>query len=96
MECLAPENTGKKPVEEFEQTKKSLREKLELIEHPIVLTGDIHRSPVFNIPSGTHYPILMSEEIAANCITATRMTMERVASEELISHYETGIWVVER
>ena len=92
MECLVPDNTDKKPEEELEKDKESLREKLELIENPIVLTGDTYRSPVINVPHGTHYPsILMSEEIAANCITSTPITMERVASEKLISHYEPRI-----
>ena len=88
MECLAPENTDKKSDEELEKDKKSLREKLELIENPIVLTGYTHRSPVIDIPRGAHYPsILTSEEIARNCITATPITMERVEPERLISHY---------
>ena len=46
MECIAPDNTDKKPEEELEKDKESLREKLELIENPIVLTGDTHKSPV--------------------------------------------------
>ncbi len=92
MECLAPQNTDKKSDEELERVKKSLREKFELIENPIVITGNTYRSPVIDISRGAYYPsILMSEEIAGNCITATPMTMERVASEKLISHYEPRI-----
>ena len=48
MECIAPNNTDKKSEEELERDKKSLLEKLELIENPIVLTGDTHKSPVIN------------------------------------------------
>ena len=92
MEYLAPENTDKKSDAELEMDKKSLREKLELIESPIVLTGDTYRSPVINISRDAHYQsILMSEEIAANCIRATPITMERVEPEKLISHYEPRI-----
>ena len=40
MECLAPNNTDKKPEEEFERVKKALREKMGLIENPIVLEGE--------------------------------------------------------
>ena len=92
MECIAPGNTDKKDKESFEKDKKSLREKLELIQNPIALTGATYRSPIIDVPHGTHYRgILMSEEIAANCITSTPITMERVASEKLISHYEPRI-----
>ena len=92
MECIAPNNTDKKDAEAFEKDKKSLREKLELIENPIVLTGETYKSPVIDVPNRVHYlSILMSEEIAANCITSTSITMERVAPEKLISHYEPRI-----
>ena len=88
MESLAPENTAKKPVEEFEQTKKSLREKLEMIENPIVLTGDTNTSGLIKIPPCIEYfSILTSEEIARNCILLTPITIKRVAPEKLISHY---------
>ena len=92
MECIAPDNTDKKDVESFEKDKKSLREKLELIENPIVLTGKTYRPPMIDVPNGTHCPsILMSEEVAANCITSTLITMERMAPESLISYYEPRI-----
>lgn len=92
MECIAPDNTDKKDVESFEKDKKSLREKLELIENPIVLTGKTYRPPMIDVPNGTHCPsILMSEEVAANCITSTLITMERIAPESLISYYEPRI-----
>ena len=85
IECLAPNRASS-------AEKEQLLRRLKLIENPIVLTGDTYRSPVIDIPHGTHYPsILMSEEIAANCITATPIIMERVASEKLISHYEPRI-----
>lgn len=92
MECIAPDNTDKKDAEAFEKNKKSLREKLELIENPIVLAGETYKSPMIDVPNRVHYlSILMSEEIAANCITSTPITMERVAPEKLISHYEPRI-----
>ena len=92
MECIAPNNTDGKSGEELEKNKKSLREKLELIENSIVFTGETYRSPVIDVPNRAHYlSILMSEEIAANCITSTPITMERVSSEKLISHYEPRI-----
>ena len=92
MECIAPDNTDKKSEEAFEKDKKSLREKLELIENPIVLTGKTYRPPMIDVPNGAHQPsILMSEEIAANCITSTPITMERIAPENLISYYEPRI-----
>ena len=85
MECLAPNRAT-------EVEKRWLLNRLKLIGNPIVLAGDTYRSPMIDIPHGTHYPsILMSEEIAANCITATPIIMKRVASEKLISHYEPRI-----
>lgn len=85
IECLAPNRASS-------AEKEQLLRRLKLIENPIVLIGDTYRSPVIDIPHGTHYPsILMSEEIAANCITVTPIIMKRVASENLISHYEPRI-----
>ena len=47
---------------------------------------------MIDVPNGAHQPsILMSEEIAANCITSTPITMERIAPENLISYYEPRI-----
>lgn len=92
MECLAPENTDKKSDEELKKDKKSLREKLELIEHPIILTGNTNTSPLIDIPLGSEYfSILTSEQIAKNCITSTPITMRRVEMDKLISHYEPRI-----
>ena len=92
MECLAPENSDKKSDEELEKDKKSLREKLELIENPIVLTGYTHRSPVIEIPLDSSYTtFLTSERIAKNCITKSPIVMEGVTPEKLISHYEPRI-----
>ena len=83
MECIAPREPFRR---------QSLCRKLRLIENPIVLTGDTHISPVIEIPVGAEYSgILSSEEIARNCITSTPITMERVAPEKLISHYEPRI-----
>ena len=65
MECLAPQNTDRKSDEELEIAKKSLREKFELIENPIVLTGDTYRSPVINIPHG--YTLPKYSYIRRNC-----------------------------
>ena len=96
MECIAPNNTDGKSEKELEKDKKSLREKLELIENPIVLTGETYISSVissmFDMFPGSHYlSILTSEEIAGNCIAATPVTMERVAPKNLISYYEPRI-----
>lgn len=92
MECLAPENTDKKSDEELKKDKKSLREKLELIENPIVLTGETNTSPLIDIPLGIKYSsILTSEQVAKNCITGTPIIMKRVELSKLISHYEPRI-----
>ena len=97
MECLAPQNTDKKSDEELEKDKKSLREKLELIENPIVLTGSTNISPVIAIPRGVEYSgILTSEQIARNCILSISIAMERVIPEKLISYYEPKINVLKK
>ena len=92
MECIAPDNTDRKSEETFEKDKKSLREKLELIENPIVLTGESYISSVFDMFPGSYYlSILTSEEIAGNCIAGTPVKMERVTPKNLISYYEPRI-----
>ena len=92
IECIAPENTDKKSEAEFEKIKGFLREKLELIENPIVLTGTtnipdtivIFDNPANDIQLPT---FLASEQIAKNCITAVPIKMECVPPKELIAHY---------
>ena len=85
MECLAPNRASS-------AEKEQLLRRLELIENPIVLTGDTNISPIIDIPRGVEYSgILSSEQIARNCIMSKPITMERVASEKLISHYEPRI-----
>lgn len=92
MECLAPDNTDKKSDEELEKDKEALLRKLELIENPIVLTGNTHVSPVIKIPDYVEYPtILTSEEIARDCIKRTPITMERVTPKKLIAHYKPRV-----
>ena len=92
MECLAPENTDKKSDEELEKVKKSLREKLELIENPIVLVGNTNTSQMIEIPLDAYYPtFLTSEQIAKNCITKTAISMKSVTPGKLMSHYEPKI-----
>ena len=89
MECLAPNNTDKKPEEEFERVKKALREKMGLIENPIVLEGERDTSELIFIPRNSQYPaILTSEEIAQNCITNAPITMRGITPKQLILHYE--------
>ncbi|MDE0424603.1 MAG: hypothetical protein OXN25_07035 [Candidatus Poribacteria bacterium] len=82
IECLAPNKASWKE-------KEWLLRKLELIENPIVLTGNTHVSPVIEIPYDVEYPtILSSEEIARGCIKRAPITMERVTPEKLIAHYK--------
>ena len=85
MECLSPNRAS-------ESQKMALLRRLKLIENPIVLTRDTNTSGLIEIPLDFYYPtILISEQIAKNCITATSMTMKRVEPEILISYYEPRI-----
>ena len=82
IECLAPNRASS-------AAKEQLLRRLELIENAIVLIGNTNVSPIIDIPRGVEYSgILSSEQIARNCIVSEPITMERVASEKLISHYE--------
>ena len=92
MECIAPENTDKKDEESFERDKKSLREKLKLIENPIVLGGPIHISHIIGTPLDVYFPTLLtSEQIAGNCIADLPVTMKRIEPDKLISYYEPEV-----
>ena len=92
MECIAPNNTDKKPAEELEKNKKSLLEKLKLIENPIVLTGPINISYIIGTPLNVYFfTLLTSEQIAGNCIAGIPITMKRIEPDELISHYKPEI-----
>lgn len=92
MECIAPENTDKKGEESFERDKKSLREKLKLIENPIVLGGPIHISHIIGTPLDVYFPTLLtSEQIAGNCIADFPVTMKRIEPDKLISYYESRV-----
>ena len=87
IECLAPNRAS-------EVQKRRLFRRLQLIENPIVLTGDTNISPVIDIPNYVEYPgILTSEQIARNCIISAPITMENFAPEKLISYYEPRIGV---
>ena len=55
IECIAPNNSDNKDSVLFEREKKSLREKLELIENPIVLTGSTYITDRIRIPYNTEY-----------------------------------------
>lgn len=55
IECIAPDNTDKKSEVQFEKDKKSLLEKLALIENPIVPTGNTNVTDRILIPSNTEY-----------------------------------------
>ena len=96
MECLAPNNTDKKSEEELERDTKSLLEKLELIENPIVLAGKTNIARNIIVRSNPFYDpsfdtILTSEEIVKSCLTSTPITMKHVTPEELLSHYRSRI-----
>ena len=92
MECIAPDNTDKKPEEELEKDKEALLEKLKLIENPIVLSGPIHISHIIGIPLDVYNPnFLTSEQIAGNCIANLPITMKRIEPDELISYYESRV-----
>ena len=92
IECLAPDNTDKKPEEELEKAKKSLLEKLKLIENPIVLIGPINISHIIKTPLDVYsFTLLTSEQIAGNCIANIPITMKSVEPDELISHYKPKV-----
>ena len=67
IECISPNNKDKKDPVSFEKEKKSLLEKLELIENPIVITGKtpithrIHKPS--NIKDSEYTDILSSWQI---------------------------------
>ena len=85
IECLAPNRAN-------EEQKRWLNRRLNLIENPIVLTGKTNVSPVIDIPPRSEYhSILVSEQIARNCIISNPITMERVDPEKLILHYKPRI-----
>ena len=92
MECIAPNNTDKKPEEELEKDKEALLGKLKLIENPIVLGGPIHISHIIGIPLDVYSPTLLtSEQIAGNCIADIPVTMKRIEPDKLISYYESRV-----
>ena len=92
MECIAPNNTDKKPEEELEKDKEALLGKLKLIENPIVLGGPIHISYIIGIPLDVYSPTLLtSEQIAGNCIADIPVTMKRIEPDKLISYYESRV-----
>ncbi len=85
IECLAPNRASS-------AEKEQLLRRLKLIENPLVFTGETNVSPIIDIPRRVEYfSILSSEQIARNCIASKPVTMERVASEKLILHYEPRI-----
>lgn len=85
MECLSPNRAS-------EEQKRWLFRRLQLIENPIVLTGDTNTSGLIEIPLDLYYStFLTSEQIAKNCITKTPIAMEGVTPEKLIAHYESKI-----
>ena len=81
IECIAPNRAS-------ERSRRSLREKLELIDNPIVLVSNTTGSEYIKIDFD-HPTILTSEQIAQSCITNTPIRMERVAPKKLIFHHET-------
>ena len=93
MECIAPNNSDNKPEEELEKDKESLREKLELIENPIVISGNTNVTDRIVIPNNTEYSdILDSWRIARNCIVNSPLIMKRVSPQVLLSSYTAKVW----
>ena len=94
IECIASNNTDNKPEEEFERDKKSLLEKMELIENPIVLVGSTNVTYRIVIPPNVEfeYPeILEAWRIAKNCIINSPVTMKRVCPKVLVSRCEPRV-----
>ena len=94
IECIAPNNTDKKSEDELEKDKKSLLEKLELIENPIVLTGRTNVIYRIAIPSGAdaeYSDILEAWQIARNCVINSPVTMKRVCPKVLVSKCELRV-----
>ena len=90
MECLSPNRAS-------EEQKRWILNRLQLIENPIVLTGNTNTSETIEIPLDLYYPTLLtSEQIAKNCITKTAIAMEGVTPEKLISHYVPKIDVFKK
>ena len=87
IECISPENTDRKPENQFERDKRLLLEKVELIENPIVLTGSTNVTDRIYIPPNTEYAdILDSWRIARNCIINSPVIMKRIPSQTLVSN----------
>ena len=85
MECLSPNRAS-------EEQKRRLFRRLQLVENPIVLTGNTNTSGLIGIPLDLYYStFLTSEQIAKNCITKTPIAMEGVTPDKLITHYEPKI-----
>lgn len=94
IECIAPNNTDNKPEGEFERDKKSLLEKLELIENPIVLVGSTNVTYRIVIPPNVEFEyteILEAWRIAKNCIINSPVTMKRVCPKVLVSRCEPRV-----
>ena len=87
IECIAPDNTDKKPEVQFEKDKKLLLEKLELIENPIVLTGSTNVTDRIYIPPNTEFSdILDAWRIARNCIINSPIIMKRISPQVLVEN----------
>lgn len=96
VECIAPNNSDKKDMALFEKEKKALREKLDLIENPIVFTGSTNVQkriiPPHNIKDNEYIDILASWQIARNCIINLPVTMKSISPDELVSKCNTNTW----
>ena len=93
IECLSPNNGDNKALVLFEKEKKSLREKLESIENPIIFTGSTNVIYKYGIYANTEYTdILASWQIARNCIINYPVTMKRISSDDLVLKCKTKIW----
>ena len=88
IECIAPNNTDNKDATSFEKQKNALREKLLLIENPIVITGSTNVVRYIRDLSGGEYnDILNAWQIARNCIVDNPLIMKRVSPRFL---YQKG------
>ena len=92
IECMAPNNTHNKDEESFRKEKKALREKLQLIENPLVLTGSTNVTRYIRVYSDHEYTdILDSWQIARNCIVNYSLIMKCVSPQVLVSRGQTKV-----
>ena len=96
VECISPNNSDNKDVVLFEKEKKALRQKLDLIENPVVFTGSTNIvkrvSPHSSVKDEEYIDILASWQIARNCILNLPVTMKCIPLDELVLRSATNTW----